>query len=238
MLNTLQETKRHINQLLKKSPTVFIKCFTTFVLRRNSPSERELSFSFNGEVISDSMKDLDEIVVFAGSNALGFMFGFDFPTKQFVTSFKDMAGTVHDGRTDFSKDLKDINPIFENWNEYDNKNIQELKLWFNHEEEGGHTPSTPPDIIIQDPFDRLREQLNTIYNDKFSVSIHTDGKSQDSVLYLTLKNGHQLDKATLESILKKHLVWEDLYQYDVSDIHVRSEQLGKTIYTLEAVDYL
>ncbi len=237
MLDTLQETKRLIDQLLKKSPTVFIKCFTTFTLRRINPGERELSFSFNGEIISDSMNDLDEIVIFSGNNALGFMFGFEFPTKQFVASYKDMAGTVHDGRTDFTKDLKDINPIFENWNEYDNKNIQELKLWFNHEEEN-NSPTTPPDIVIYDPFDRLREKLNTLFNDKFSVSLHTDGKSQDSVLYVTLKNGHQLDKGALENILKKNLIWEDLYQYSVSDIHVRSEKLGKTIYTLEASDYL
>jgi hypothetical protein len=238
MLDTLQETKRYIDQLLKKSPTVFINCFTTFTLRRNSPGEKEFSFSCNGEIIPDSMKDLDEILIFSGNNALGFMFGFDFSTKQFVVSFKDMAGTVYDGRTDFKKELKDVNPIFENWSEYDNKNIQELKLWFNHEEEGNDIPAKPPDIIIQDPFDRLREHLNSLFNDKFSISLHTDGKSQDSVLYLTSKNNYQLDKNTLVKILKEKLIWEDLYQYDVSDIHVRSEELGKTVYTLEAVDYL
>lgn len=195
------------------------ECFAQFKFSTPFLTEEEpRTFSFNGKFNLDSES---EGLVFEIPN---FIFGIEYENKEFIAYYLKTGGLgIH------------------KWTELEKKEIEYLKIWLKANGDIKPFPfqSIPPqprraaDIELQTTIKRLRTYLCKTLKDKFAVSIHTDNKNVNSVLYITLKNGYELKYSDFKLFIEKNNILEDLKDEGFVDIFVRSENLNKTLYTIE-----
>lgn len=205
-------SRQEINNLKKCGVTIT----TTDTTNTNSVIKRKYTFLGFAQTVTNKLEDKSRLFqinsFFRGSLLMTFEFGFN--NKMLFGRYETFGGRI------------------EGYEDFERKAIESIEVRFKNNGEEIDWDSKPSFVIIE-AFEHLHRKLIDHFQNNSSFSIYRSNNPSDSSIVITTNEDVNLPKNKLLELIKQDGISEDLLNYNLTQILVRSDKSNKIVYILD-----